>query len=54
MHGSRPSNFLRPPPARIVHYRVADERVVEMLDLAHALLEDDEGHIAACCRIEER
>jgi DNA-binding transcriptional ArsR family regulator len=39
---------------RIVFYRVADERVVEMLDLAHALLEDNEEHVAACCRIEER
>ena len=39
---------------RIVHYRVADERVIGMLDLAHALLEDNEEHVAACCRIEER
>lgn len=39
---------------RIVYNRIADERVVEMLDLAHALLEDNEDHVAACCRIEER
>ena len=39
---------------RIVYYRVADERVIGMLGLAHALLEDNEEHVAACCRIEER
>jgi len=25
-----------------------------MLDLAHALLEDNADHVAACCRIEEQ
>jgi DNA-binding transcriptional ArsR family regulator len=39
---------------RTVYNRIADERVVDMLDLAHALLEDNEEHVAACCRIEER
>ena len=39
---------------RTVYYRIADKRVVNMLDLAHALLEDNEEHVAACCRIEER
>jgi DNA-binding transcriptional ArsR family regulator len=39
---------------RAVHYRIADKRVMQMLDLAHALLEDNEEHVAACCRIEER
>ena len=39
---------------RTVYNRIADERVVEMLDLAHALLEDNAEHVAACCRIEER
>ena len=39
---------------RAVYYRIADERVVAILDLAHALLEDNEEHVAACCRIEER
>lgn len=39
---------------RAVYYRIADERVAGMLDLAHALLEDNEEHVAACCRIEER
>lgn len=37
---------------RLVYSRIADERVVEMLDLAHALLEDNAEHVAACCRIE--
>jgi DNA-binding transcriptional ArsR family regulator len=39
---------------RTVYYRIADKRVVKMLDLAHALLEDNEEHVAACCRIEAR
>lgn len=39
---------------RMVYYRIADERVVGMLDLAHALLEDNAEHVASCCRIEER
>ena len=38
---------------RTVYNRIADERVVEMLQLAHALLEDNDEHVAACCRIEE-
>src|SRR5438876_1130066 len=38
---------------RVVYNRIADKRVVEMLDLAHALLEDNAEHVAACCRIEE-
>ena len=37
---------------RTVYNRIADQRVVEMLGLAHALLEDNEEHVAACCRIE--
>ncbi|MBA3736468.1 MAG: winged helix-turn-helix transcriptional regulator [Actinobacteria bacterium] len=39
---------------RAVYYRIPDKRVVDMLGLAHALLEDNEEHVAACCRIEER
>ena len=39
---------------RTVYNRIADERVVEILDLAHALLEDNEEHVAACCRIDEK
>ena len=39
---------------RVVYNRIADERVVQMLDLAHALLEDNAEHVAACCRIPEK
>lgn len=39
---------------RTVYNRIADKRVVKMLDLAHALLEDNEEHVAACCRIKEQ
>lgn len=39
---------------RTVYNRIADKRVVKMLDLAHALLEDNEEHVAACCRIQEK
>jgi len=38
---------------RTVHYRVADPRVEELLDLAHALLADNEEHVAACCHVDE-
>ena len=37
---------------RTVYNRIADTRVVEMLDLAHALLDDNAEHVAACCRID--
>ncbi len=37
---------------RVVYNRIADARVIEMLDLAHALLADNAEHVAACCRIE--
>jgi DNA-binding transcriptional ArsR family regulator len=37
---------------RTVHNRIADPRVTEIVDLAHALLEDNEEHVAACCRID--
>jgi DNA-binding transcriptional ArsR family regulator len=39
---------------RSVYYRVADKRVLKMLDLAHSLLEDNAEHVAACGRIDER
>jgi ArsR family transcriptional regulator, cadmium/lead-responsive transcriptional repressor len=39
---------------RTVHNRIADPRVVTMLDLAEALLADNAEHVAACRRIEER
>jgi len=39
---------------RTVYNRIADKRVVKMLDLAHALLADNAEHVAACCRIEAK
>jgi DNA-binding transcriptional ArsR family regulator len=38
---------------RTVYNRIADARVVELLELGHALLEENAEHVAACCRIEE-
>ena len=38
---------------RLVFNRIADQRVVKMLELGHALLEDNEEHVAACCRIDK-
>jgi ArsR family transcriptional regulator, cadmium/lead-responsive transcriptional repressor len=38
---------------RVVLNRVADERVVEMLALANALLDDNAEHVAACCHIDD-
>jgi DNA-binding transcriptional ArsR family regulator len=37
---------------RTVYNRIADERVAELVALAHALLEDNAEHVAACCRID--
>jgi DNA-binding transcriptional ArsR family regulator len=37
---------------RTVYYRVADKRVLRMLELAHSLLEDNADHVAACRRID--
>src|SRR5436190_1236595 len=39
---------------RAVYNRIADQRVVTMLELAQALLDDNEEHVAACCRIDRR
>jgi ArsR family transcriptional regulator, cadmium/lead-responsive transcriptional repressor len=39
---------------RTVHNRLADSRVVALLDLAESLLADNAEHVAACCRIEGR
>ena len=39
---------------RVVYNRIADKRVVRMVGLAHALLDDNAEHVAACCRIDER
>ena len=38
---------------RSVLNRIADPRVLHMLDLASALLEDNADHVAACCRIDD-
>ena len=35
-----------------VYYRVADERVVQLLSLGRALLADNAEHVAACRRID--
>jgi DNA-binding transcriptional ArsR family regulator len=37
---------------RTVLNRIADPRVIQMLDLADALLADNADHVAACCRID--
>jgi ArsR family transcriptional regulator, cadmium/lead-responsive transcriptional repressor len=37
---------------RTVLNRIADPRVVAMLDLAQSLLRDNAEHVAACCRID--
>jgi DNA-binding transcriptional ArsR family regulator len=37
---------------RVVHYRLADQRVADMLELADGLLERNADHVAACCRIQ--
>src|SRR5919106_66413 len=37
---------------RTVYYRIADKRVLKMLELAHALLESNAEHVAACRRID--
>jgi ArsR family transcriptional regulator, cadmium/lead-responsive transcriptional repressor len=39
---------------RVVYNRIADARVVQMLELAHELLADNAEHVAACCRIDQR
>jgi ArsR family transcriptional regulator, cadmium/lead-responsive transcriptional repressor len=37
---------------RLVFSRIADPRVREMLDLAHALLDGNADHVASCCVID--
>ena len=37
---------------RVVYNRIADPRVEAIFDLARELLEDNEEHVAACCRID--
>jgi ArsR family transcriptional regulator, cadmium/lead-responsive transcriptional repressor len=38
---------------RVIYYRLADDRVATMLELAHGLLDGNADHVAACCRIPE-
>jgi ArsR family transcriptional regulator, cadmium/lead-responsive transcriptional repressor len=38
---------------RVAYYSIADERVEQLLALGHALLADNEEHVASCCRIED-
>ena len=37
---------------RLVAYRIADQRVGELIELGQALLADNAEHVAACCQIE--
>lgn len=37
---------------RTVYYRVADDRVLEVLALGRALLADNAAHVAACRRVD--
>ncbi len=37
---------------RTIHYRLADERVANVIELGRALLRDNAQHIAACRRID--
>ena len=39
---------------RTVYYSVGDKRVLKMIELAGALLEDNAAHVAACRRIDEQ
>jgi DNA-binding transcriptional ArsR family regulator len=36
---------------RAIYYRLADQRVAALLELADGLLADNAEHVAACCRI---
>jgi ArsR family transcriptional regulator, cadmium/lead-responsive transcriptional repressor len=38
---------------RVIYYRLADQRVTAMLELADGLLDDNADHVAACCRIPD-
>jgi ArsR family transcriptional regulator, cadmium/lead-responsive transcriptional repressor len=39
---------------RTIHYRLADERVHEIVTLARALLSRNADHVAACTRIDSK
>ena len=38
---------------RTVYYRLADQRVATLLELADGLLANNADHVAACCRIPQ-
>jgi DNA-binding transcriptional ArsR family regulator len=38
---------------RVIYYRLADQRVAALLQLADGLLADNADHVAACCRIPQ-
>jgi ArsR family transcriptional regulator, cadmium/lead-responsive transcriptional repressor len=38
---------------RVIYYRLADQRVAALLELADGLLADNADHVAACCRIPQ-
>ena len=38
---------------RVIYYRLADQRVAAMLELADGLLDDNAHLVAACCHIPE-
>jgi len=42
----------REPPS--VFYRAADERVLQLIELSHALLADNAEHVAACRHIDAK
>ncbi len=37
---------------RTIHYRLADDRVVELVELARGLLHENAEHVAACRRVD--
>src|SRR5215212_3370076 len=37
---------------RTIHYRLADERVADVIELGRALLRDNADHVAACRRVD--
>lgn len=39
---------------RSVFNRIADERVLDLLGLAHSLLDDNAEHVASCCVLSSR
>jgi DNA-binding transcriptional ArsR family regulator len=38
---------------RTIHYRLADERVADVIELGRALLRENAEHVAACARVDE-